>query len=302
MKKTKKTSLIIKILIIFFMIIIIPNLIDFLNVEYDAKKYDPISVPPSLYIEDSNGKKIELVLASYTLNTEDKQEEVVLVEDMYAYDFKEQNKLISFDKTFYEIKTDENINFENYEYEVLDFKDKTSFFGSSGGKIEGNVYGKSVPNEEGEYLNVFRIYTTDRSFYGTYIFKELVVESNALYLVGTKNIISEDEKAIKEIINKVPYAKLLNDYYIEDKTMTLEYNVQLSDNELEKIARSILTCIDGIEKVRIIVNEESTTNAVYLEWESYEYKALPKKEYVVDIDDFKNDELSIEKAKEYLGK
>ena len=302
MKKTKKSSLIIKILIIFFMILIIPNLIDVLNVEFDTKKYNPISTPPVLYIETDGGKKVELVLVSYTLNLDNKTEEVTLVDDMYAYEFEEKNKLISFDRDLYEIKTDENVNLENFEYEVLDANDKTKFLESSNGSIEGNSCGKLAQNVAGEYLNIFRVYTTDKSFYGTYIYKELVVGMNALYTNETENLELDNKDAMKKIINYVPYAKLLNYFEIEDKTLILEYDVQFSDEDLERIAKSILVCIDGIENVKIIVNDKSTTNALYLEWESYEYKALPKKEYIVNINDFKDDEVSIENAKEYLEK
>lgn len=301
MKKTKKSSLIIKILIIFFMIIIIPNLLDVLNAQYDYN-YKTISAPPTLYIETKAGDRIELVLASYTLNTLDKSEEVELIDDYYSYDFKENNKLITFNQEDYYIKADEFINFENYEFDVIDPSDKTKFIDSSGGTIMGNMWGRVTQNREGEFLNIFRIYTTDNSFYGTYIYKELVVESNALYEAKKEPIYIEEIENVKKIINNLPYAKLLNDYNIDGKKITLEYDVQFSDIDLKKIAKTLFVCINDLEVVEINVNEESTYNGTYLDYGNYVHYSLPHKSYKVNKNDFSEDFLSIEKIREYLEK
>ena len=302
MKKTKKSSLIIKILIIFFMMLIIPNLIDVLNAESNYVYYDSITAPPNLYLETEFGQRIELVLASYTLAVNDKIEKVELVDDIYTYDFKSNNKRIFFTKNYYEIKSEENINFENYEFETRDVLDLNNCVWSSGGDFEGNVLFCFTPHNEGEYLNIIKIYTEDKSFCGTYIFKEVVVEKNSLYKTKLDYISTKDEDKISKIIDKVPFAKLLNSYKLENDTMTLEYNVQFSEKDLNKIAKTIMVCIDNLKKVKIIVNDKSTTNALYLEWESYEYKPLPIKEYVLTLDDFKDDKVSIETMKEYLRK
>lgn len=301
MKKDNRKINIIRIIIIFLMIIIIPNLLDVLNAQYDYN-YKTISAPPTLYIETKAGDRIELVLASYTLNTLDKSEEVELIDDYYSYDFKENNKLITFNQEDYYIKADEFINFENYEFDVIDPSDKTKFIDSSGGTIMGNMWGRVTQNREGEFLNIFRIYTTDNSFYGTYIYKELVVESNALYEAKKEPIYIEEIEHVEKIINNLPYAKLLNDYNIDGKKITLEYDVQFSDIDLKKIAKTLFVCINDLEVVEINVNEESKYNGTYLDYGNYVHYSLPHKSYKVNKNDFSEDFLSIEKIREYLEK
>ena len=301
MKKDNRKINLIRIIIIFLMIIIIPNMIDVLNAQYDYN-YKTISAPPTLYIETKAGDRIELVLASYTLNTLDKSEEVELIDDYYSYDFKENNKLITFNQEDYYIKADEFINFENYEFDVIDPSDKTKFIDSSGGTIMGNMWGRVTQNREGEFLNIFRIYTTDNSFYGTYIYKALVVESNALYEAKKEPIYIEEIENVEKIINNLPYAKLLNDYNIDGKKITLEYDVQFSDIDLKKIAKTLFVCINDLEVVEINVNEESTYNGTYLDYGNYVHYSLPHKSYKVNKNDFSEDFLSIEKIREYLEK
>ena len=68
----------IKLIIIFVLMVGIPIGIDLVRANFEYQ-YETISAPPKLYVLDKNGNKIELVLASYTIDTLDQTKEEVIV-------------------------------------------------------------------------------------------------------------------------------------------------------------------------------------------------------------------------------
>ena len=288
----------IKLIIIFVLMVGIPIGIDLVRANFEYQ-YETISAPPKLYVLDKNGNKIELVLASYTIDTLDQTKEEVIVEDYYNYDFKDNNKLISFEEQSYEIFTDSNINLENYEFEVKDVDKRDVSY--SNGSVTGNVYCRQTQEKTGEYLNIFRIYTSDKSFYGTYIYKELIIESSNVYKNGIYNISLSNENNIKNVLEKIKYNKFLKSYKIEDDMLILEYNLQLPEELLKEIAKSLFVCINDLAEVKILTNEDANIKTEIKNINSYDYEVLPYKDYTFKRDELNLETISIHKIKEYLG-
>ena len=288
----------IKLIIIFVLMVGIPIGIDLVRANFEYQ-YETISAPPKLYVLDKNGNKIELVLASYTIDTLDQTKEEVIVEDYYNYDFKDNNKLINFEEQSYEIFTDSNINLENYEFEVKDIDKRDVSY--SNGSVTGNVYCRQTQEKTGEYLNIFRIYTSDKSFYGTYIYKELIIESSNVYKNGIYNISLSDENNIKNVLEKIKYNKFLKLYKIENDMLILEYNLQLPEELLKEIAKSLFVCINDLNEVKILTNEDANIKTEIKNINSYDYEVLPYKDYTFKRDELNLETISIHKIKEYLG-
>lgn len=288
----------IKLIIIFVLMVGIPIGIDLVRANFEYQ-YETISAPPKLYVLDKNGNKIELVLASYTIDTLDQTKEEVIVEDYYNYDFKDNNKLISFEEQSYEIFTDSNINLENYEFEVKDVDKRDVSY--SNGSVTGNVYCRQTQEKTGEYLNIFRIYTSDKSFYGTYIYKELIIESSNVYKNGIYNISLSNENNIKNVLEKIKYNKFLKSYKIENDMLILEYNLQLPEELLKEIAKSLFVCINDLNEVKILTNEDANIKTEIKNINSYDYEILPHKDYTFKRDELNLETISIHKIKEYLG-
>ena len=288
----------IKLIIILVLMIGVPIGIDLVRANFEYQ-YETISAPPKLYVLDKNGNKIELVLASYTIDTLDQTKEEVIVEDYYNYDFKDNNKLISFEDQSYEIVTDSNINFENYEFEVKDVDKRDVSF--SGYSVTGNKYLRQTQEKTGEYLNIFRIYTSDKSFYGTYIYKELIIESSNVYKNGIYNISLSDENNVKNVLEKIKYNKFLNSYKIENDMLILEYNLQLPEKLLKEIAKSLFVCINDLNEVKILTNKDANIKTEIKNINTYDYEVLPYKNYTFKRDELNLETISIQKIKEYLG-
>lgn len=296
MKKIIKSGYI-KIILVLLLMVGVPFGIDLFYANY-KQYYETISTPPNLYILDKNGNKVELVLASYTINTFNQNKEEVLIEDYYNYDYKDNNKLISLEKDYYQIFTDTNINLENYEFEVKDLNKNDIEF--RGGTVTGNSYSRNTQDELGEFINIFRIYTDDRSFYGTYIYKELVIENNNIYEQKEFNVSLKDKERVQKVIDKIRYTSFLNSYDINNDILTLEYNFQIPEDKLKEIARSLFVCIDDLTKVEIKVNEDANIKVEVRDFETYEYVILPNEIYTFTRDELNEDSLSIDKIKEYL--
>ena len=288
-----------KIFFIIFLIILIPNIID-LGIAYYELEYKKITSPQELYILDSNGEKIPLVLVNYTIINENETKVENVIEDYKNYEFNNEGILLSNCEESYIIKCDNKVNFENVKTEEMVFSNN-EFIRRDEGTVKENSYYKLASKEPGEYLNLFTIYTSDKSFYATYMYKELVIDNNTLIeskeYLGTKLI---DADKINNIMNKIQFASFLNKYEIIDKKIILEYDLQLKEEQIKSIAKVLYVLIDDLEEVKFIVNEEKNIKTEYHEDGSS--VNLQNTEYVVTIDEFKEDIDSIEKIREYISK
>lgn len=292
----------IKIILIVVGIIVISNVVDLFLANYKLKNNKILSVP-TFYMIDSNDERIDLDLARYKIMNEYDNKENVLVSNYLEYDFQNTGIIIVYPNEEYKIGIDENINIEDYDISVSNFRNGHPEFIEREYKFEDGMFIEKSDTEIGEHLKLFRISAKDKSFEGTYIFKEVVIDNNEL-LMGKKYLnttISNDKEKINEIIEKIPYASLVNEYEIKDnKIINIEFNLQLTDEILNNISRILFVLIDDLECVNFTVNRASDITTEIQE--SAGKKELEIKEMIFNRNDFNSDDVTILELKEFLSK
>ena len=174
----------IKIILIIVGIIVISNVVDLFLANYKLKNNKILSVP-TFYMIDSNDERIDLDLARYKIMNEYDNKENVLVSNYLEYDFQNTGIIIVYPNEEYKIGIDENINIEDYDISVSIFRNGHPEFIEREYKFEDGMFIEKSDTEIGEHLKLFRISAKDKSFEGTYIFKEIVIDNNEL-LMGKK--------------------------------------------------------------------------------------------------------------------
>lgn len=293
----KKKVFIIFILTVFICIVSVG--IDLLGANYKFK-YKKIKEPLELYIVDAKGKRIPLVLVNYTINNENENIYEKVYENYTDYEFKDDGIVINRCTDFYDIKCDEDVDFENIKVEEINYQDGRTF-NMQNGTIDGNVYKKQAQNEPGEYFNIITIYASNGSYKGTYIYKELVIDDNEI--LNSKEFMNTsltDKEKMDQIMKKIHFASFVNNYLIDNNSITIEYNIQLTKEVAEDISKMLLVLIDDLDFVKIIKNKDSNIKTEVVE--KYEYQILPETEYLITKKDFENRIDSVEKIREYLEK
>ena len=111
----------IKIILIIVGIIVISNVVDLFLANYKLKNNKILSVP-TFYMIDSNDERIDLDLARYKIMNEYDNKENVLVSNYLEYDFQNTGIIIVYPNEEYKIGIDENINIEDYDISVSNFR------------------------------------------------------------------------------------------------------------------------------------------------------------------------------------
>lgn len=292
----------VKIVLIIIGIIVISNVIDLILANYKLKNNKIHSVP-TFYMIDSNDERINLDIARYRIMNEYDNKENVLISNYLEYDFQETGIIIVYPNEEYKIGIDENINIEDYDIIISNFRNGHPENEEREYEFEDGMLIEKSSTEIGEHLKIFRISAKDKSFEGTYIFKEVVIDNNEL-LMDKKYLnlkISNDQDKIDEVIKKIPYTSFVNKYEIKDNNViNIEFNLQLTDEILNNISRILFVLIDDLESINYTVNKSANITTEIQE--NIGKEKLEIKDVTVERSDFDSDDVTILELKDFLSK
>lgn len=293
-----------KVIFIIFGIIVVSNVVDLVLANYKLKNNKILSVP-TFYMIDSNEERIDLDIARYKIMNEYDNKENILISNYLEYDFQDTGIIIVYPNEEYKIGIDENINIniEDYDIIISNFRNGHPEIVEREYEFEDGMLLENADTAIGEHLKLFRISAKDKSFEGTYIFKEVVIDNNEL-LMDKKYLnlnLVNDRKKIDEIIKKIPYASFVNKYEVKDNNViNIEFDLQLTDEILNNISRILFVLIDDLDSVKFTVNKSANITAEIQD--NIGKEILEIKDVTVNRIDFDSDDMTISELKDFLSK